>query len=102
MSLSSPGPDPLIERARAGDAEALGDGGCFDAGGHAQLARDVRDMDAGRLLRHVQLGSDLAVGAARRNQGEHFGLALREAQSSDVAGVDRSSLDHVHADPGAP
>ena len=59
----------------SGDPGALGDGGGLDPAADTQLAQDVRDVDAGRLLGDVELGADLAVGAAGGHQGQHLGLA---------------------------
>jgi deazaflavin-dependent oxidoreductase (nitroreductase family) len=74
-------PIVVLERAtapgslRSADTDALGNRGGFDAAADAELAQDVRDVDARRLLRHEQLGTDLAVGSPGGDEGEDLGLS---------------------------
>ena len=51
-----------------GAARRLGDVGCFDAVGDAELAQDVGNVNAGGLRADEQFGCDLAVGPAAREQ----------------------------------
>src|SRR5262249_12449678 len=46
-----------------------------------ELAHNVRDVDARRLLRHEELVGDLSGGRAAGEEGEHFDLASGESQA---------------------
>ena len=78
---------PLKLRGAGGveQAEAVRLGGRLAAAGHAQLAEDVRHVDAGRLGRDEQLAGDLPVAAPGRDQAEHLELALREPKPEPAA-----------------
>ena len=58
----------------------MGDRGRFNATGDPQLGQDTRDVDAGGLGGDEQRLADLPVGPALGDQGEHLGLAFREAE----------------------
>ena len=62
------------------EVEANGDRGGLGARGHAELAQDVRHVDARGVLADEQLVGDLAVGPAQGDQGQHLALALRQAE----------------------
>src|ERR1700755_1949300 len=70
---------PLAARG-SGEGEAVGDGGGLGAAADAELGEDAGDVDAGGLLRHVELGGDLAVGRAFGHQREDLALARGEAE----------------------
>src|SRR5215471_13228315 len=61
-------------------AEAVGDRSGFHPAGGAQLGKDAGDVDAGGLGADEQCLGDLAVAAPGRDQREHLGLALGQAQ----------------------
>src|SRR6266496_1381517 len=93
------------------EAEAVRLGGRLAAAGHAQLAEDVRHVDAGRLGRDEKLAGDLPVAAPGRDQAEHLELALgkpepAEAGASVGAGITREGgtrpVPAIQPDPGAP
>src|ERR1700754_3857311 len=65
--------------------EAVCLGGRLAAAGHAQLAEDVRHVDAGRLGRDEQLAGDLPVAAPGRDQAEHLEFALGEPKLEPAA-----------------
>src|ERR687897_1668247 len=60
---------------RVQQAPAMGDRDGLGAAGGSELGQDVRDVDAGRLLRDEQLLTDLAVGETFGEQDEHLTLA---------------------------
>src|SRR5712691_8491867 len=61
-------------------AQRVRPGRGFAAAADAQLAEDVRHVDARRLGRDEQLGGDLPVAAPGRDEAEHLQLALGEAE----------------------
>src|SRR5690349_16780951 len=67
------------------EAEAVRLGGRLATAGHAQLAQDVRHVDAGRLGRDEQLAGDLPVAAPGRDQAEHLELAFGEPKLEAAA-----------------
>src|ERR687897_47914 len=67
---------------RVQQAAAMGDRDGLGAAGGSELGQDVRDVDAGRLLRDEQFLADLPVRQAFREQGEHLALARGEAGST--------------------
>jgi hypothetical protein len=60
--------------------EAVRDGGRLEPVRRAELAQDVRDVDAGRPDADHQGRCDLAVGVAAREEGQDLRLARREAE----------------------
>ena len=66
-------------RSASGHSDPLGDGGGLDAAADPQLAKNVGDVDARRLVRDVQLGADLPVGAAGGHEGEDLSFACGQA-----------------------
>src|SRR5579875_3301893 len=65
--------------ARPRQMEAVGDRGGLGPTPHVELGEDPRDVDARRLLGHVQRRTDLPVRRALRKQREHLPLTLGEA-----------------------
>src|SRR5215469_18573547 len=61
-------PEPTLGLLALQQAGPLGEGGGLDPVGHAELAQDGGDVDAGGLGADVQLGADLGVGAPGRQQ----------------------------------
>src|SRR5438876_2750713 len=61
-------------------AETEGDPGRLDPRVDAQLAEDVRHMDARRLRADEQGFPDLAVRPAARDESQDLGLAIREPE----------------------
>src|SRR3954471_13240003 len=82
--LRAPKPEPIgcwgVVMASAYEAEAVRDGGRLRAAPDVELGQDARDVHARGLLRHVELGADLAVRRAARDEGEHLPLARREPE----------------------
>src|SRR5437764_386148 len=80
---------PEANRSTGGSAvcepEAVRDGGGLRAAADVELGEDPRDVDARRLLGHVELGADLAVGGATGDEGED--LALARGQAEGVLGL---------------
>jgi hypothetical protein len=50
-------------------------GGGFAAAGHAELGEDIGHVHAGGLGRDEELGGDLAVASAGRDEPQHLELA---------------------------
>src|SRR5690349_24572825 len=71
----------------------MGDRGGLAAAGDAQLAEDVRHVNAGRLRAYEQLGGDLRVRATLGEQLEHLALALGQAERIDAGLVAALELD---------
>ena len=67
-----------LPNVRRGDA--VRDGGRLQPVRRAELAQDVRDVDAGRPDADHQGRRDLAVGVAAGDQGQDLRLARREAE----------------------
>src|SRR3954449_6353503 len=73
-------PEPVRDRRRLG------------AAAHVELGEDPRDVHARRLLRHVELRADFAVGRAPGEQLEHLALARREPERVVARGRGRRGL----------
>src|SRR3954451_4326771 len=61
--------------AGAVDAQTVGHGGRLGAAAHVELGQDPGDVHGGRLLGHVQLVADLAVGVALGHEDQDVALA---------------------------
>src|SRR4051812_5480358 len=79
-------------RCSLGESHAVGDGGRLRAAADVELGKDPRDVHAGRLLGHVQLGADLAVRRAAGDEREHLALARRQAERVAVSVRDWDDL----------
>ncbi len=59
----------------------MGHGGGLDPAPDVELAQDPRDVDARGLGAHVQLGADLAVGAADGDEAQDLALARGQVEA---------------------
>ncbi len=82
-SRPQPRPHPASRRhgtARSGQPVAMRHRRRLGPRPNVELPQDPRDMDAGRLLGHVERRADLAVGRAARDEREHLPLARGEPE----------------------
>ena len=84
-------PEPLAGvgdgRGLAREPLAVGDRRGLGPAADVELGEDARDVDAGGLLRHVELLGDLAVRGPRGEQLEHLALARGEAEGLVAGGL---------------
>ena len=95
-----------VARRSVDQAEPRGDRRGLGPRGDAQLAEDVRDVDAGRALADEQVVGDPPVGVALGEQREHLAFASRQPGATllvlDSAASATSGPQLDQRDPSAP
>src|SRR6476646_4977659 len=82
----------------AGNTEPLRNCCSIDATAHLELAEDVGDVNACRLLGDEQLLADLSVGLALRDKSQYLRFAGREAETIDRVVVEHDDLRYIDAE----